>query len=159
MVYWWCLGNLCRTLWEAQTELKKSCPNAVKVLKDLGTQLKKIVQHDPWKTTCPRPTCLPCQSSDLKGRHNQWCIVYESTCRKCKEVEITTSSRSLAEWRGDHIKDVRSRDPEPMSLLTKLSTHKSAFSRQLGEAVSIMTFKGGHLWIENSQENKWYYPH
>ena len=46
-------GKLCRQLRDAELELRKSCPNTVKVLEDTGTQLKKILSHDPWSQKCP----------------------------------------------------------------------------------------------------------
>ena len=93
--------------------------------------------------------------------------MYTSTCLICKEQGLKTiyigeSSNSLAERAVQHLNDAADPSkeshmaghikeqhpgaiPEETFQIKQLSSHLSAFSRQLEEAYHIKTFKGGTL--------------
>ena len=76
-------GALCRSLRDAEVDLRKNCTTAVKVLEDTGTQVRKLLSGDPWASNCPRKDCIPCTNKESKISCNRRNIVYLSTCTLC----------------------------------------------------------------------------
>ena len=169
-------GALCKLLRDTEAGVRKTCTTALKILEEPGTQLKKLLSSDPWRSTCPRSNCQPCRNPDNKSTCNQRGVVYLSTCKLCKAEGKTTSyigetSRSLFERTLDHLRDARKQDDEShihyhlkdahpdansqeLFEFKVVSSHKTSFSRQLGEAIAIMTYKGGSLLNRKEMFNR-----
>ena len=125
-----------------------------------------LQNNNPWATgLCERLDCYPCSTGDTKDcfRRN---IVYTNTCKQCTEVGKTMyyvgeSSRSSYErgsehWKGfvtkkqdnhilKHLEVVHPDQNEPKFEFKVQGTFKSAFTRQITEAVMIRRAGGAIL--------------
>ena len=168
-------GELLRRLREEESKLADITGYRVKLVERSGTQLARILcQRNPWAgQDCGRPDCLVCGDSEVGGgdcrRRN---ITYVTTCVSCVQKQkedktgkeparyIGESCRSAYERGKDHLEGyLHCREDSHMAKhrilehpgeevtfkMKVLAKHKSAFERQVTEAVLIEVMDDGSL--------------
>ena len=168
-------GELLRRLREEETKLADITGYRVKLVERSGTQLSRILcQKNPWAgQDCGRADCLVCGDSEVGGgdcrRRN---ITYVTTCVSCiQKLKEDKTAREPARYVGESCRSAYERGKEHLegylhgreeSHMAKhrilehpgeevtfkmkvLAKHKSAFERQVTEAVLIEVMDDGRL--------------
>ena len=131
-------------------------------MKSSGVPLSRLFSLDFSDGFCHRFDCAVCihHQGSSSSRCKKKSIVYESRCLSCPKssqaVYIGESGRSLYERSAEHLADAEKRkrcshifkhwalthpelESQPQFKFTVLKAHKTAFDRQLHEAVRIST--------------------
>ena len=168
-------GELLSRLKEEEAKLTDITGYRVKLVESSGTQLSRILcKRNPWAgQDCGRPDCLVCGEGEAGGgdcrRRN---ITYVTTCINCVKIRkedntakeparyIGESARSGYERGREHLDDyLHRREDSHMAKhsmlehpgeevtfkMKVLAKHKSAFERQVTEAVLIEMGDDGRL--------------
>ena len=160
-------GELARRMRQAETDLEKLTGFKVKIVEKAGTMIKRIVTNsNPWAGgPCGRPECLVCKHENGGGNCRKRNITYRTRCETCQEknetgggekiekVYIGESSRTGFERGIEHQRDFETaaedshmskhwaidheNEEKPIFSMKIIQRHKSAFVRQISEAVLI----------------------
>ena len=143
--------------------MNKVLGDRIKIVEKTGTKLKDVLtSNNPWaKEPCGRIDCLVCTRGDVKGRGG--CkirnVTYVTRCLACSgrgddSKYYGESSRTAYERGCEHAKDYQEESEEshmfkhqvldhpeeetkPLFEMRIARQHKSAFERQVHEAVLI----------------------
>ena len=155
-------GELARRLRQAEEEMSAITGDKIKIVERAGRKLKSILlTANPWSGGwCGRVDCLACEHCEAEdSKCGQRNIVYKTSCLQCKQrgtdrCYYGESARTAYERGSEHLKDYLDegedshmlkhhvtdhpelKDPIDFSMKV-LKTHKTAFSRQVHEAVLI----------------------
>ena len=156
-------GELARRLRQAEAELAMIMGDKVKIVEKSGKMLKSIL-HRPNPMAgenCQRPNCLVCSHGGEEARSNcrQRNVSYRTDCLECKIVGkeafyLGESSRTAFERGVEHNGDFETEKEDSHMFkhqiiehgdlerkvkfsMKVLRSHKSAFHRQIHEAVII----------------------
>ena len=160
-------GELASKIRKAETELESITGYKVKIVERSGTMIKRIVvKSNPWAGgPCGMPECLVCKHENGGGDCKKRSITYRTRCETCYEngeklgdnkekIYIGESSRTGRERGAEHANDYHREVPDshmwkhwqtdhnedkekPVFSMKVLKRHKSAFVRQINEAVLI----------------------
>ena len=170
-------GELTSRLRLGEQKVGKISNWKIKIVERGGDKLTSLlVTKNPWSDLkCGRTSCHLCPNSDSDSRCRRRSILYENRCLTCQEngktvLYIGESGKSAFERADEHHKDVRYKpqkshikshideehggDLEQAKFGFKvLRTYKTAFQRQISEAVTIrlLTLHGKNL-LNNKQE-------
>ena len=160
-------GELASRIRKAETELENVTGYRVKIVERSGTMIKRmVVKSNPWAGgPCGAPECLVCKHENGGGDCKKRSVTYRTRCKTCFEsgvkrgeklekVYIGESSRTGRERGAEHANDYLKAAPDshmwkhwqtdhqeetekPVFSMKILRRHKSAFVRQINEAVLI----------------------
>ena len=176
-------GELAKRIREKEIELEKVTGFRFKVVERAGTNLEKILhKSNPWAgKDCGRVKCLLCETKGKSDEQPQSCskrnTVYKITCEECeklgqKGVYIGESARSCYERGKEHLEARENLKPDSHMLkhvllhhrekdirevkfkMRSLKFHKSAFERQIHEAVAIQSHREDILMNSKSEYNR-----
>ena len=158
-------GILAKRLQKVENNISRLTGERIKIVERSGRTIKQLmIKSNPWAGgPCGREKCLPCLFSDEPINCFAKGVVYDITCKKCKEEAddgknvpvyryTGTTSRSLHERGKEHLKGFLNKDEN--NALNKHSEdkhdgefvefemkivkqHFSAFSRLIHESVRI----------------------
>ena len=158
-------GELITRLREAELEISKITGNSVTFVEKNGNMIKgMLIKANQWAgENCGRSNCLVCHKGQERGgdcrRRN---ILYQTSCIPCKSIGRASvyygeSARTAFERGLEHLSDFSKNaeeshmwrhveeehgDGEPVEFEMKvLRGHRSAFTRQIHEAVKIVRNK------------------
>ena len=163
-------GELARRLRQAETDLYNLTGDKIKIVERTGTTLKDLLHNtNPWAgQNCGRKGCMICLrggegSGDCRKRN----VTYSTFCLPCQKEGISSkyygeTARTGHERGLEHLRDywkdqedshmskhwltVHGHDQQkPEFGMKVIRSHKSAFSRQVHEAVLIEMAEGGLL--------------
>ena len=143
-------------------------------MEKVGTKLSDILcKKDPWEDQpCGRPECFPCGTEGQEGKFRRETVVYTISCKGCSldgtSAEYTGESSRTMFCRGrEHLEALKGmKDDSPLWKhclnthngeiqkfeMKLLRCHKSAFERQIHEAVYIQM---GHRDITLNSKSEW----
>ena len=159
-------GELARRIRQSETQMEQITGYRVKIVERGGVMIKRmVVKTNPWNDgACGRPQCLICRHENGGGDCSKRSVTYRTRCEVCHErkekegeakemVYIGESARTGFERAEEHETDYakatedshmykhwqteHEAEDRPTFSMRILRRHKSAFVRQINEAVLI----------------------
>ena len=176
-------GELAARLRRAEEEVSVITGDRIKIVERAGKKLKSILHTpNPWSGgLCDRNGCLVCeQGGEEDSRCKQRNIVYRTSCLECKRRGLERnyygeSARTAFERGAEHVKDYLDekddshmmkhhvtehpnlKDPTDFSMKV-LKAHKTAFARQVHEAVLIKMNECNNILNSRGEFNRCQLP-
>ena len=159
-------GELARRIRQSETQMEQITGYRVKIVERGGVMIKRmVVKTNPWNDgSCGRPQCLICRHENGGGDCSKRSVTYRTRCEVCHErnekkgeakemIYVGESARTGFERAEEHEADYtkaaedshmykhwlteHQTEEKPTFSMKILKRHKSAFVRQISEAVLI----------------------
>lgn len=158
-------GMLAKRLQKVENSISKLTGERIKIVERSGTTIKKLlIKSNPWAGgLCGRDKCLSCLYNDKPQNCFAKGVVYDITCKECKERAVDsedvpvyrytgTTSRSLYQRGKEHLSGFLKKDDNNALYkhsqdkhdgdfvefeMEVIKQHFSAFSRIIHESVRI----------------------